>query len=82
MANIGECRSLLFRDRKVIELSSDHRVDCISEMQRISSAGGDIVEGKINGGSKFTRSFGDLLYKKNETLNFENQCVTCDPEIK
>ena len=38
--------------------------------------------GRVNGGLNLTRSFGDFDYKRNKTLNYDEQMITCKPDIK
>ena len=37
--------------------------------------------GRVNGGLNLTRSFGDFNYKRNKTLNYAEQMITCKPDI-
>lgn len=38
--------------------------------------------GRVNGGLNLTRSFGDFGYKKNTSLSYAEQMITCKPDIK
>lgn len=38
--------------------------------------------GRVNGGLNLTRSFGDFDYKRNDTLGYDEQMITCKPDIK
>ncbi len=38
--------------------------------------------GRVNGGLNLTRSFGDFDYKQNKNLGYEQQMITCKPDIK
>lgn len=38
--------------------------------------------GRVNGGLNLTRSFGDFDYKKNEKLGYDEQMITCKPDVK
>jgi len=38
--------------------------------------------GRVNGGLNLTRSFGDFDYKKNASLPYHQQMITCKPDIK
>ena len=38
--------------------------------------------GRVNGGLNLTRSFGDFDYKQNTTLSYDQQMITCKPDIR
>ena len=38
--------------------------------------------GRVNGGLNLTRSFGDFGYKKNTSLTYAEQMITCKPDVK
>ena len=38
--------------------------------------------GRVNGGLNLTRSFGDFDYKQNKSLKYDEQMITCKPDIK
>jgi len=64
-ANAGDSRSILWSGNKVVELSEDHKPDNQIERDRITKAGGFIIEGRVNGNLNLSRALGDLEYKKN-----------------
>lgn len=37
--------------------------------------------GRVNGGLNLTRSFGDFDYKRNKNLPYDEQMITCKPDI-
>jgi serine/threonine protein phosphatase PrpC len=82
VANAGDSRSALCRDGKAIDLSKDHKPDSPEEEARIKKAGGYISMGRVNGGLNLTRSFADFDYKKNKALPFNEQMITCNPDIE
>jgi len=47
-------------------MSIDHKPDLIEENNRISKAGGFVIEGRVNGNLNLSRALGDLEYKKSE----------------
>lgn len=59
VANLGDCRIVLCRAGKGIELSDDHRTSCEKERIRIEKAGGFIDDGYVNGIIGVTRALGD-----------------------
>ena len=38
--------------------------------------------GRVNGGLNLTRSFGDFDYKRNQQLGYDEQMITCKPDIR
>lgn len=38
--------------------------------------------GRVNGGLNLTRSFGDFDYKRNTTMTYDKQMITCKPDVK
>ena len=38
--------------------------------------------GRVNGGLNLSRSFGDFDYKQNKNLGYDEQMITCKPDIK
>lgn len=38
--------------------------------------------GRVNGGLNLSRSFGDFDYKQNYSLQYDEQMITCKPEIR
>lgn len=37
--------------------------------------------GRVNGGLNLTRSFGDFDYKTHPTLPYDEQMITCKPDV-
>lgn len=82
IANAGDSRSLLYKNGKVTRLSEDHKPDNEIERQRISNAGGFIIDGRVNGNLNLSRAIGDLEYKKNPKLKPEEQLISAMPDVK
>ena len=38
--------------------------------------------GRVNGGLNLTRSFGDFDYKRKTDLPYDQQMITCKPDIE
>jgi protein phosphatase 2C family protein 2/3 len=38
--------------------------------------------GRVNGGLNLTRSFGDFDYKSNSKLGYDEQMITCKPDVR
>lgn len=82
IANSGDSRSLLYKNGKVTRLSEDHKPDNEIEKQRISNAGGFIIDGRVNGNLNLSRAIGDLEYKKNPKLKPDEQLISAMPDVK
>lgn len=80
-ANSGDSRCICWDGKKVHELSTDHKPDLPVEKERISKAGGFIIEGRVNGNLNLSRALGDLEYKKNPSLKPEEQLISPKPDI-
>jgi len=82
VANAGDSRSVLARAGKAVAMSFDHKPDNEIERNRITKAGGSIVDGRVNGNLNLSRSLGDLEYKKDTSLRPEEQLISAYPDIK
>lgn len=59
VANAGDCRAVLCRKGRAVEMSQDHRPNYAAELQRIEESGGYIDDGYLNGVLSVTRALGD-----------------------
>jgi len=59
------------KDSKAFELSKDHKPENKNELERIINAGGEIIEGRINGNINLSRAIGDFEYKANSKLRVD-----------
>ncbi|CAI9772339.1 unnamed protein product [Fraxinus pennsylvanica] len=59
VANAGDCRAVLCRRGKAIEMSRDHKPVCSRERRRIEASGGYIYDGYLNGQLNVARALGD-----------------------
>ncbi|XP_058785841.1 probable protein phosphatase 2C 22 [Vicia villosa] len=59
VANAGDCRAVLCRNGKAIEMSRDHKPVCMKEQRRIEASGGYVYDGYLNGQLSVTRAIGD-----------------------
>ncbi|GMI92845.1 DNA-binding protein phosphatase 1 [Hibiscus trionum] len=59
VANAGDCRAVLCRRGKAIEMSRDHKPMCNRERRRIEASGGSVYDGYLNGQLNVARALGD-----------------------
>ncbi|GAB2275549.1 hypothetical protein Dimus_010306 [Dionaea muscipula] len=59
VANVGDCRAVLSRRGKAIEMSRDHKPHCCAEKKRIEASGGYVDDGYLNGQLNVARALGD-----------------------
>ena len=71
-----------------VELSKDHKPDLPEERSRIIKAGGEVVEGRVNGMLALSRAVGDFDYKPitppkdaQPTWFLNNHMVTAFPDV-
>lgn len=63
-ANVGDARIVLCRNGKALRLSYDHKGSDENEGRRIASAGGLILNNRVNGVLAVTRALGDSYLKE------------------
>ncbi|XP_076932436.1 putative protein phosphatase 2C 27 [Bidens hawaiensis] len=79
VANAGDCRAVLGKLGKAIELSNDHKPNSISEKHRIEQLGGVIYDGYLNGQLTVSRALGDWHMKGPKG----SACpLSADPELQ
>lgn len=59
VANAGDCRAVLCRRGKAVEMSRDHKPVCLKEKKRIEASGGYVYDGYLNGQLNVARALGD-----------------------
>lgn len=59
VANAGDCRAVLCRRGKAIEMSRDHKPVSANEKMRIEECGGYVYDGYLNGQLNVARALGD-----------------------
>ncbi|KAK5154963.1 phosphatase 2C-like domain-containing protein [Cryomyces antarcticus] len=62
-ANVGDARIVLCRNGKALRLSYDHKGSDENEGRRVASAGGLILNNRVNGVLAVTRALGDAYMK-------------------
>lgn len=81
VANAGDSRCVLSRNKKAVEMSKDHKPTDDSEKERIEKAGSEVTaEGRVDGNLNLSRSLGDLKYKNRAHLKPEDQAITANPD--
>ncbi|VAH17742.1 unnamed protein product [Triticum turgidum subsp. durum] len=63
VANAGDCRAVLGKRGRAVELSKDHKPSCKSEKLRIENLGGIVFDGYLNGQLSVARAIGDWHVK-------------------
>ncbi|XP_068645639.1 probable protein phosphatase 2C 27 isoform X2 [Aristolochia californica] len=63
VANAGDCRAVLGKRGRAVELSKDHKPNCSSEKLRIEQLGGVVYDGYLNGQLSVARALGDWHMK-------------------
>ncbi|XP_047316760.1 probable protein phosphatase 2C 27 [Impatiens glandulifera] len=63
VANAGDCRAVLGKRGRAIELSKDHKPNSTSEKPRIEKLGGVVYDGYLNGQLSVARALGDWHMK-------------------
>ncbi|GAB2291654.1 hypothetical protein Dimus_025910 [Dionaea muscipula] len=63
VANAGDCRAVLGKRGRAVELSKDHKPGCKSERLRIEKLGGVVYDGYLNGQLAVSRALGDWHMK-------------------
>lgn len=87
VANVGDSRAALCRAGVAIELSEDHKPDSEIERARIEAAGGFVAAVgpcmRVDGwGLNLSRALGDFHYKARDDLPFDEQKVSCAPDMR
>ncbi|CAH1437112.1 unnamed protein product [Lactuca virosa] len=79
IANAGDCRAVLGKRGRAIELSVDHKPSCTSEKMRIEKLGGVIYDGYLNGQLSVARALGDWHMKGPKGSDCP---LSSEPELK
>jgi serine/threonine protein phosphatase PrpC len=80
-ANAGDSRCVLCRSGAATPLSFDHKPHLPQEQLRIRRAGGFVFNRRLNGVLALSRAIGDFGFKNRANLPWEEQAVTCVPEV-
>mmetsp|Transcript_100455 Transcript_100455/g.324183 ORF Transcript_100455/g.324183 Transcript_100455/m.324183 type:complete len:386 (-) Transcript_100455:299-1456(-) len=90
VANAGDCRAVLCRRGRAVDMSEDHKPNLPAEAARIQRAGGCVLPQRlplgnlyrVNGDLSLSRAIGDLRYKQNPRLGPQEQIVSCTPDVR
>ncbi|CAH8323613.1 unnamed protein product [Eruca vesicaria subsp. sativa] len=80
VANAGDCRAVLCRKGRAIEMSHDHTPINLLERRRVEECGGVIEDGYLNGELSVTRALGDWDMKRSP--HGSKSPLISEPEIK
>ena len=81
VANIGDSRCILSRNGVAINLSEDHKPEMEREFNRITAAGGTVVNGRVKGRLNLSRSIGDFRFKENAEMEIIDQMIIALPDV-
>ncbi|KAJ2379654.1 Protein phosphatase 2C 2 [Coemansia sp. RSA 2607] len=79
--NAGDSRCIISSKGRAIALSHDHKPTDETEFVRITSGGGFVEFGRVNGNLALSRAIGDFEFKNNSSLPAEKQIVTAYPDV-
>lgn len=79
VANVGDCRAVLCRRGKAVEMSRDHKPSCLVERNRVEALGGFVDDGYLNGQLGVARALGDWHLKGLKGLDCP---LSAEPEVK
>lgn len=81
IANCGDSRAVLSREKKAVFSTQDHKPINPAEKERIQNAGGSVMIQRVNGSLAVSRALGDYEYKQVEGKGPCEQLVSPEPEI-
>ena len=80
--NAGDSRLIVVREGGEVEkLSHDHKPESDEERGRVVSAGGRVVDGRVEGILAVSRAVGDFDFKQAGELDAAHQAVTAKPDV-
>ncbi|KAJ7527950.1 hypothetical protein O6H91_16G077600 [Diphasiastrum complanatum] len=81
VANAGDCRAVLCKHGKAVEMSRDHKAACMKERARIEALGGYVDDGYLNGQISVARALGDWHLTGLKEYG-ANGPLTAEPEMR
>ncbi|XP_951850.1 protein phosphatase 2c, putative [Theileria annulata] len=82
VANAGDSRCVLSRNKLAVPLSIDHKPTDELELCRIRRAGGNVINGRVDGNLNLSRSLGDLSFKMDQSLDQREQKIISFPDVQ
>jgi protein phosphatase len=81
VANVGDSRTILARDEKILFATADHKPQNPDERSRIERCGGTVRMNRVDGDLAVSRAFGDGTFKRHRDGDLRNQKVIAVPDI-
>ncbi|HEV2601177.1 MAG TPA: hypothetical protein VGT41_02665 [Candidatus Babeliales bacterium] len=91
IANVGDSRAVLIRDRQIVQSTKDHKPSLEDEKKRIRKTGNTVRQGRIwirtpegSAAIGVSRSIGDVNFKKGtgqENFDDKNPAISSTPDI-
>jgi len=81
VANVGDSRAVLSRNRIAVPLSTDHKPNLPEEKARIEKAGGFVCKGRVNNSLNMSRCLGDFELKRMSSKPYDKQAIIGVPEV-
>ena len=82
VANAGDCRAVLSRLGRAMDLSIDQRPTRSTELSRIEAAGGFVEDGYVNGHLGVARAFGDFHIEGLKGTEAKPGPLVVEPEVE
>lgn len=81
IANVGDSRTIVARDEKILFATADHKPQNPDERARIERCGGTVRMNRVDGDLAVSRAFGDGSFKRFKNGDLRNQKVVAVPDI-
>ena len=82
VANAGDCRAVLSRLGRAMDLSTDQRPTRSTELTRIEATGGFVEDGYVNGHLGVARAFGDFHIEGLKGTEAKPGPLVVEPEVE
>lgn len=79
--NLGDSRVVESRSGHVVFETTDHKPGNPDETARVIAAGGNVIDGRVDGGLAVSRALGDYEYKMRRDLPRARQKVMAVPDV-
>jgi len=81
VANLGDTRCIMRRDKWAVQLSVDHKTTVKEEVERIERTGHRLERGRIDGIINVSRSIGDAAFKRDKGKDISEQPIIPIPTV-